>query len=169
MSGTRSSGKEGWVNWRNCTARAVLLRDLEPGGPLVGMDHVPANEVFEFYKGQPGFEQVVFNQFKERLADHRKQASRDRKYAERDSEACRVDRLVHPRATKNPRGELVFDIHSAKRLLRMDVANGIHKIMSPSELQATRPAYGEFELKVFTHRIYQEVHRKKFLHWLELQ
>jgi hypothetical protein len=169
MSGTRSSRSEGWIDWRSSAARAILLRDLEPGGLLVGMDHETAENVFAYYKGKPGFEQVVLSQFKARLSDHRKQASRDRKYAERDSEACRVDRLVHPRNTKNPRGQLVFDIHPAKRLLRMDIANGMHKTMSPSELQATRPAYGEFEPKIFTHRIYQEVRRTKFLHWLELQ
>jgi hypothetical protein len=167
MSVNRKSN--GWINWRNSAARAILLQDLEPGGLLNEMDHVPAEEVFNFYKDSPGFENVTFDQFKDRLSDHRKQALRDRKYAERDAEACRVDRLVHPRQTTNPRGELVFDIHPAKRLLRMDIANGLHKSMSPSELQATRPAYGEFKLRVFKHRIYQEVRRTKFLRWLEIQ
>ena len=166
MSAAKSKG---WINWRSSAARAILLRDLEPGGPLVGMDHVPARDIYEYYKDKPGFEQVVFDQFKDRLADHRKQASRDREYAERDAEACRVDRLVHPRDMKNPRGEPVFDLHPAKRFLRMDVANGLHNTLSPMELQKTRPAYGEFKLRVFKHRIYQEIRRTKFLYWLELQ
>jgi hypothetical protein len=105
------------------------------------MDHVPAEEVFAFYTDNPGFEKVVFSQFKERLAGHRKQAATLNAYAERDAEACRVDRRVHPRKTHNPQGELVFDVHSAKRLLRMEVANGVHNTLSPAELRATRPAY----------------------------
>ena len=159
----------GWIDWRSSAARVILLRDLEPDGPLAGKDDVPAEQVFGFYKDQPGFEQVVFDQFKDRLAGHRKQAARDRQYAERDSEACRVDRIVHPRNTRNTRGELVFDLHPAKRLLRMDVAKGIHKTMAPLALQATRPAYGEFKSKIFKHRVYQEVRRQKFIHYLEIK
>ena len=159
----------GYIDWRSSAAKAIILRDLEPDGQLFGMDHLPAETVFEFYRGLPGFENVVFDQFKKRLADHRTQSARDRRYAERDAEACRVDRLVHPRNTSNSRGELVFDLHPAKRFVRRDVANGIHKTMSPLELQVSRPAYREFSRKIFKHRIYQEVRRQKFLHWLEIQ
>ena len=67
------------------------------------------------------------------------------------------------------KGKLVFDIHPAKKLLREDVKNGVHKHLKPKEMQKTRWAYMEFSLQIFTHRIYQEVRRKKFLHFMNLK
>jgi hypothetical protein len=161
--------RAGWISWRSSKARGIILRDLEPGGLLVDLDHVAAEDLFDFYNNMEEFQNVVLSQFKERLQGHRKQSTRDREMATRDAEACRKDRLVHPREKNNPRGELVFDLHSAKRLLRMDVANKGHEHRTPSVFQRTRPAYMLFKKKIFTHRIYQEVRRQKFLHFLELK
>jgi len=41
--------------------------------------------------------------------------------------------------------------------------------MTPSELKSTRQEYKEFALDIFKQRIYQEVRRKKFFHYLELE
>jgi hypothetical protein len=154
------------INWRKTKARGIILRDLEPGGHLVEMDHVSAEDLFDWYKKMPEFERVVFGQFKDRLADHRKTSGRDREMARRDEEACCKDRELSPRKDRNTRGQLCFDLHPAKHLLRMDVANGVHHLMYPSKLQQTRPAYMEFQSKIFKHRIYQEERRKRFLNFL---
>jgi hypothetical protein len=161
--------RTGFINWRKSVPRAIILRDLEPGGVLVDMDHLKAESVWKYYKNRPEFCKVVFQQFKDRLAGHRKQASRDRIMARRGDEAVARDRSLIPREPHNQRGELVFDMHPAKHLLRMDVSNGKHKIIGPHELRQSRPAYQLFKLKIFKHRIYQEVRRQKFLHWLELK
>ena len=163
------SKKEGYIDWIKCPARGISLGDLEPGGLLVDLDHVKAEEIFGYYKKMVEFEKVVFGQFKARLSGHRKQVAKPREMAKRDAEAYRKDRLVHPRKDRNPRGEMVFDLHPAKGLLRMDVAKGLHKNLSPSELRNTRPAYKVFKLNIFKGRIYQEVRRQKFLNWLERQ
>ena len=165
----RRSKNPDWIDWRNSKARGIILGDLEPGGMLVGMDHVSAEEVFDFYKKMPEFVGVVLSQFKIRLADHRKQLAEGREMAKRDAEAFRKDRLLYPRKDRNQRGELVFDLHPAKHLLRMDVENGVHEQLSPKELQKSRPAYQVFKYEIFKHRIYQEVRRKKFLRYLELK
>jgi hypothetical protein len=159
----------GFINWRSSKPRAIILQDLEPGGVLVDMDHLKAELVWEYYKNLPDFHKVVFKQFKDRLAGHRKQASRDRIMARRDDEAVARDRKLIPREPHNERGELVFDMHPAKQLLRMDVSNGKHKILGPHEFRQSRPAYQLFKYKIFKCRIYQEVRRQKFLHWLELK
>ncbi|KAL7572471.1 hypothetical protein ACA910_000299 [Epithemia clementina (nom. ined.)] len=78
------SKKEGYINWRNSKARGIVVGDLEPGGMLEGMDYVEAKVVFEFYKQVPEFADVVLGQFKERLADHRKQAGKGLAQAKRD-------------------------------------------------------------------------------------
>jgi hypothetical protein len=133
------------------------------------MDHVPVQDVFNFYKDLPAFQNVLFLQFQERLAGHQMRSARQRQHAARGLEARQVDRLIHPRDTKSPRGEPVFDLHPAQRILRMDVGNGVHKSLTPSKLQASRPAYQEFKPRIFKHRIYQEVRRQKFLYYLQLE
>jgi hypothetical protein len=77
------------------------------------------------------------------------------------------DRTLYPRSEKNSRGELVFDLHPAKMLLREDLKNGLHKRMSPSALRRTREEYKAFGKSIFKHRIYQELARQKMINWLE--
>ena len=163
------STRSGWINWNHSKPQKILLRDLEPGGPLHEMDHIPARDVFTYYKQFPEFDKVVFSQFEVRLEGHRGTSERDRKIAARDREAMLKDRRLLPRSRMNERGELVFDLHPAKKLLRKDVKNKVHEQMPPSAMRQSRPAYMKFTLKIFTHRIYQEVRRQKFLHFLDLK
>jgi hypothetical protein len=67
------SKKTGWIEWRSSTARAYLLKDLFPGGILFGKDDIAPEVAWDFYQDQEGFENVVWDQFKVRLKDHRKQ------------------------------------------------------------------------------------------------
>ena len=91
---------------------------------------------------------------------------RDHEMARRDEEVCRKDQEISPGKDRNTRGELCFDLHPAKHLLRMDVANGVHKNMSRKELKRTRPAHIQFQSKIFKHQIYQKEHQKRFLNFL---
>ena len=93
---TETEAKSGWVNWRSCPVREVLLQDLEPGGLLHDMDHVGADVLFHFYKLMPQFNDVGFDQFKARLADHRKQSWKKHELASRDEDACAHDRRLLP-------------------------------------------------------------------------
>lgn len=154
------------IKWRNSNARGIILGDLEPGGDLFELDHLAAEEIWPLYKERPEFSDVPFSQFKERIRDHRKQAARDSEMARRDAKATVQDRLLFPRKTRNQKGELVFDLHTAKSLLRDDVKNGLHKHLSPTAFQQLRQEYMEFDLRTFKERIYQEVRRTKFLHYL---
>jgi hypothetical protein len=159
-----------WIDWFSSKARAILLEDLEPGGILDGQDHLKPAELFGYYKTMGEFKDVVIQQFTKRLVDHRKQASVSSGMADRDAEALKNDIKVYPRRPKNARGEPVFDMHAAKELLREDIKNDLHKTMKPSALQNLRPeAYGCFTKEIFKQRIYQEVRRKKFLHFLEIK
>ncbi|KAL7575728.1 hypothetical protein ACA910_003062 [Epithemia clementina (nom. ined.)] len=151
------SKKEGYIDWRNSKARGIVMGDLEPGGMLKGLDYVEAKVVFEFYKQVPEFADVVLGQFKERLADHRKQAGKALAQAKRDQEAYEKDRLVRPHPRSEQTRRIGFDVHPAKHFLRQDVANRLYKEMSPRELQESHPAYMAFKYKVFKHQIYQEI------------
>jgi hypothetical protein len=76
-------------------------------------------------------------------------------------------RELYPRQLRNERGELVFDLHEAKALLRADVKAGKHASMVPSHFQGTRTEYEEFDGDIFRQRIYQEERYQKYLNWLE--
>ena len=67
------SKKEGWISWRGCEARTVLMTDLIDGIPPVEASRITAEEAWEVYKTMDEFAIVVFDQFKARLQDHRKQ------------------------------------------------------------------------------------------------
>ena len=104
-----------------------------------------------------------------RLKDHRKQVRKANQQSHTELRALHHDRTLHPRASHNQRGELIFDLDEAKLLLREDVKNKVHLGMTPRELHNSRPEYLRFKGKIFRQRIYQEVRRQKFIHYLELQ
>ena len=85
-----------------------------------------------------------------------------------DEAAFQHDRqLVEPQGTHNHRGEPIFDRSPAQPLLRQDVKHGHHDEISPIDLWNSRPEYKVFALKIFRHRIYQEVRLQKYWNHLE--
>ena len=161
--------EEKFVNWRKCPGREILLEDLEPGGLLEHQRHRPAKDLWRFYKTLPEFAGVPFAQFKKQLEKHLATSGADKEMAERDARALIHDRSINPRRSRNSCGELVFDMHVAKDLLWRDVERGKHLEMKPSDLWRTQEAYMQFTKKVFRNRIYQEVRRRKYLHYLDLK
>jgi hypothetical protein len=157
------------VRWIKCPGRAILLEDLERGGLLEGQQHRPAKVLWRFYKTLPEFAGVPFSQFEDQLGKYVVNVGHRKEMAKRDAKALRTARAIHPRSQRNQRGELVFDMHIAKDLLRRDVKDGKHLTQKPSALRRTRPSYMEFSKTVFRHRIYQEVRRNKFLHHLDIK
>jgi hypothetical protein len=160
------SKKEGWIEWRGCEARAVIMRDLIDGILPVEAIRISAEDAWEVYKTMDEFALVVFDQFKARLQDHRKQIGDNKIRAAVELDALEHDRRLFPRQTANQRGEPVFDLHPAKLLLRADVVAGKHLRMTPRELRLTNASYQMFEPDIFRQRIYQEVRRTKFINYL---
>ena len=166
------STRPGWINWRGSRSKAIVMRDLISGLLPVDADAMPARQAWELcYMHMIEFveENVQFEQFKERLADHRKQMRDAIHRAKSDRQAFERHRSLFPRQERNHRGELVFDMHPAKKLLREDVLAGNHVGKTPSQLRAERDAYKEFPLPKFKERIYQEVAYQKFCNYLDEQ
>jgi hypothetical protein len=154
---------EGFINWKKSKVKQIILSDLRSGTLQA---HVTAQEAWEVYlESTPVFsqEKVVFAQFRDRLRDHRKLVMVDITRATAELEYLEHDRQLFPRQMENHRGEPVFDLSEAKLLLRNDVAEGRHLNKTPHELQQSRVEYQPFNARKFTHRIYQEVRRIKFI------
>ena len=160
----------GWINWRSSRSKKLIMEDLISGLLPYDEEECTAEEAWEhYYKHTVEFveEDVQFSQFKARLKDHRKQVTENVIRARQDDVAVSYDRSLFPRKEKNDRGELVFDLHEAKKLLRHDVKRGRHLGKSPKQLRETRDEYKEFELKIFKGRIYQEIKYQKFVRYLQ--
>lgn len=156
------------IAWVNSKAKKIILLDLQEGILPLDSAEVSAREAWDKVYGKMiEFQDVPYEQFRDRLNSHRNQVTLLENQSFEGELALAHDRLLHPRQTHNHRGEPVFDLSSAKLLLREDVKNELHTTMDRAELQASRPEYMCFNIKVFKDRIYQEVRRKKFIAYLE--
>ena len=160
--------REGFVNWRVSAAREILMEDLERGGWLFD-DHPPAEIVLAIYKHNNPleFKDVQYEQFCARYKYACKNANKKRTKSMEEQEWYHRDRKIHPRQLHNHRGEAVFDMHVAKKMLQQDIKKGKHKIMSPSELWESRNEYMQFTLNKFRQRIYQEIRLQKYINYRE--
>jgi hypothetical protein len=165
------SKKPGWVNWQSTSARAIILEDLLPGGPLFQHDDVPAAAILDWCKDKHPhqFDGVVLEQLAARLKDHRKQGTEERATAQEEEECFKHDRKLCPRATHNHRGEPTFDMSAAKELLQADVKNREHEDKTARQLQLTRDECKLFDETAFQNRVLQEIRRSKCIHCLELK
>jgi hypothetical protein len=164
------SKRPGWIEWRDCVPKHIIMTDLQTGVLPTDAEEMSAEEAWAIcYRHMAEFVTagVVFDQFKERLRDHRKQVGEQMTRSTQEEEALVHDRGIFPRQTRNHRGEPVFDVSNAKMLLRGDVADGKHLTMKPAQLQQSRREYHPFKQRKFKERIYQEVRRVKFLNYLE--
>jgi hypothetical protein len=84
------SKKPGWIVWRSCAARAIIIRDLLPRGALLQRNTVSAKDILPWYKEKypEQFGIIVLDQFKVRLESHRKQASEEYAVAQQEEEYC---------------------------------------------------------------------------------
>eukprot|EP00957_Ditylum_brightwellii_P070916 5388850-Ditylum_brightwellii.AAC.1 len=57
--------KPGWIDWKSCATREIVLEDLEPNGFLFGKDDAEALVVWEYYKTLDEFSGPpdIFEQF----------------------------------------------------------------------------------------------------------
>jgi hypothetical protein len=161
-----------WVKWRNHPAREVILQDLNFGGWLYDElqdDDLNLAAIFALYnhKHPEIFNEIDFSQFKERMEVYAKKNNERSDRSKREYAWMLHDRQLHPRQLENHRGELVFDLHPAKQLLRADIKAGVHADVVPSIFQLTRAEYKEFDPDIFRQRIYQEERYQKYLNWLE--
>ena len=156
------------VDWRNSCAKHIVLSDLNNGALPLEESEMTAEKAWNVhYSKLEEFKGVIFKQFKERLADHGVQMTRnmtrsleEESFLLRDCDLCRT-------RTTNRKGEPVFDKSAAKLLLREDISNGLHKQMSRLQLQGSRNECEHFEAKIFEERIHQEVKRAKCINYLE--
>lgn len=164
-------GREGWIDWRTSQAKQVLLNDLFNLTLPVDENEVSTEQAWEHYRHHPAFvgPPVVYEQFAERLRDHRAQIGGRIERAQWEMAAMSHDRLVNPYPTHNHRGEPNFHGSAAKPLLRQDIVAGLHEQMTPAAFRETRQEYMVFTTRKFTDLIKQMVRLLKTENWVRAQ
>ena len=148
----------------------MLIEDLVTNMLPLDMTECSANEAwYSYYSHLEEFKDVPLEQFRERVSAHCEQVNGDLGRAIMEEAYYVHDWRLHPWQTTNGRGELVFDLHPAKLLLRDDVANNRHVGLRPLQLWSKREEYKEFDLPIFKERIYQEIRHTKFINWMEMK
>lgn len=167
--------KEPSIDWTNSAAKLFLKKafkeELIPlkymrkeGGPG------PRFIWDKFCAGTPAFNRMQYgSRFTSRLAtvrnDHYAKASR----SEIDQNAYDNFRQRHPRPTHDHKGLPLWDGSDAQRLLKEDMANGLHEKGDPIDLWVERAEYQVYDLQVFRDHIYQEQKLWKLHNWLQLE
>lgn len=163
------SNKPGWIDWRKSPARQVLIKDLQPGGPLHMRDNLSAEDIFGWYKQFPAFKDVVFDQFQGRLQDHRAAANKIDFLAQQQEQYMKHDREIITAKTHNNNGEKKFHLDPAKKMLQADIEGKKYLNYATIKLfQASRPEYEKFKYKIFYDRYRQEIKLQKYFNYLEI-
>jgi hypothetical protein len=149
------------TTWRYSEARRLLEQDLRSGViPLHGGEMT----VEECYTQRPEFSDFAFESFARRLQALRKQCTAKNNRSVADTAAFAHDCALLARKQDDAPGVLLrWDGSEAERVLKLDVANGLHINLTPKNFHRSRPEYQVFSLKVFRGHIYQELKRRKFI------
>lgn len=156
-----------YIDWRNSAAKKAIFFDIQDG--VIDPVTTSAEDAWEVYQNRDEFEGVCWKQFSTNYKNHCKSFTKKRERSIRDQRLLEEDRILFPcDETHDDVGRLMFSRHAAMALLRIDIKAGLYPLFTPSELWShpRRPEYREFELSVFTQRIYQEIRRNKFINYL---
>ena len=146
------------ADWGSSDAKHLIVQDMMDG--LVSCEEPIKNvrHLFdEMYAHQPEFRDFPFDQerYKSRFTRIQKVVKRLKWAAEYDSKCLEEARALYPQQTHGPTGVILWENSEADRLLKEDMANGLHLTMKPGDLFQTRECYKTFGKRRFSKRIDQ--------------
>jgi hypothetical protein len=146
--------------WRFSEAKQELKRLLEEDEDWFWHNVDP----HELYRMSPLFQQYDEDRFVDNLKNLKQAIAKEKAATDFDQKAYENDLKLFPRDVIGCRGYKRWDGSDAKKLLKKDVKDNVHKIPSkipPREFQLTRPEYKEFPKDIFRKHIYQEEYAQK--------
>ena len=146
--------------WKNSKAKSLLTDDILNG---TVPDTMVAKDVYQMREDYKAFD---YQHFRSNLYNLRKTLKKHQDRANVDTEALAYDvQIRHNRGKKNL--GISWCGSEAERLLKLDIDNGNHMGVKPSELRNTRKEYQCFPLIVFRKHIHQEVRgRREKSYWM---
>lgn len=141
------------IKWKKSEAKNMLRVDLING-------NVPADMApMDVYKMRPEYAEFKYENFRTNLNNLRTAVAENITQMQRDSLYFGHDKAIMRHEMRNadePRSRVWIETQ-ASVLLKLDINEGLHEHLTPSELYQSREEYQEFPLQVFRNHIYQEV------------
>jgi hypothetical protein len=140
--------------WLNSDAKFLLREDIIAGDVPEWMESKAV------YAMRPEYAEFKYENFRTNLIHLRENVVASRARMQADCEAYGHDRgVLSVLRDLEPVGQrrLEWVESEAKPLLKRDIDEGKHHLLTPMQLYATREEYQAFPLKVFRKHIYQEI------------
>jgi hypothetical protein len=155
-----------YIDWANSEARTIIVQDLKDG--ILSLDYrvTSVQQAWEYYSTLPEFCIVCYMQFREKLSAHRRALIKAGDRQRLEEAAVERDRRLRPVQKYNAKGVLRYDLSATRLLLREDVKNGRHNLMTAAALKSSRPEYDEYSMRGFREHVTQEVKYQKFGNYL---
>ena len=160
----------GDLPWLYHPLRAFLLEKIVSGEIPANYKLMKPRDVWETFCDADVFEGFEHDAaFTRRLLSLRKLVEEGKQRADKDLDAFKAAKQNHPPPARNHRDEPQWNGSEAQRLLKIDIANNLHRTHWPRHLYDSKPAYKEFSLDTFRDHIYQEVQTRKYLYTLKFR
>ena len=137
--------------WGKSEAKQLLRDDIIRGIVKLEMD---GDAVFQM---RPEYQLYKLVNFKTNLKNLREAIDKDYKRMQKDYEWYKHDRVLLKELRKNDPPQVHWRQSEARKLLKQDIDDGLHKMMKPSKLWESRQEYLAFAPDVFRKHIHQEV------------
>jgi hypothetical protein len=143
--------------WARSSAKELLWKLLLDDASYV---HAAGMDIQAIYDSDPRFKQYRFANFKTNFVNLMKKVELEKAANQFDQAAFDKEKEKFARPGLTQRGYKFWNGHAARDLMKLDVTEK-RTDMKPSELQKTRPEYGEFPLAVFRRHKYQEEKKQR--------
>lgn len=157
------------VEWKFSDARQIMLQALDDGVvPLEYGTTIGPRAAYDILINE-GLEDTEYNDlFTRRLRDLAGQVVGNADRANDDEHAYQNFMRNHPKRAFDSYGRPRWEGSEAERLLKEDMANGIHQNYkgNPMQFYHTRGEYQKFTLEVFRAHIDQEIRLQNYLSFL---
>lgn len=137
--------------WKDSEAKCLLHDDILSGAVPKSM------AAYDVYNMRPQYQCFEYSKFRTNLNYLREAISKSYRRMQEDCEAYGSDRALLQGVPRAGPQNILWHESKARKLLKHDIDNDMHKFLRPSILHSTRAEYMVFSLEVFRNHIYQEV------------
>lgn len=150
-------------SWGNSKGKRLLLGDIRAGRIPDDMHWKTAFESRPEFNVCPSPKKNPEELFSARLRGARDYIKGKNERSSRELALFQQDRVTHPPAAFNHRGEPRWPNSPAEMLLKQDVANNLHLQLTRTQFYLSRPEYQLYPKRVISGHVDQEVRLIKFL------
>jgi hypothetical protein len=143
--------------WVRSSAKELLWKLLLDDASYI---YAAGMDIQAIYDSDPLFKQYKFANFKTNFGTLQKKVELEKTAIKFDQVAFDKEKEKFARPALTQRGHKFWNGHAAQDLMALDVKEK-NTDMKPSELQKTRPEYGEFPLAVLRQHKYQEERKQR--------